>query len=93
MNHGTSENGNHHIHLAVSLVPEDGTKASAHSDYGRATAVRDDREMRRLSLARKDRASASASASATEAESVRRARDTGLLMRPRYDHKLTALMA
>lgn len=91
MNHGTSENGNHHIHLAVSLVPEDGTKPSAHSDYGRATAVRDDREMRRLSLARRDRASASASA--TEAESVRRARDTGLLMRPRYDHKLTALMA
>lgn len=27
INHGTSENGNHHIHVAVSLVREDGTKA------------------------------------------------------------------
>ncbi len=33
VNHGTSENGNHHIHLAVSLVREDGTKASTHGDY------------------------------------------------------------
>ncbi len=113
INHGTSENGNHHIHIAVSLVREDGTKASTHGDYKRAqqtcreletkygleelssvhatrgydraekaTAVRDDREMHRASLARKVRASASASA--TEAEFVRRARDTGLLVRPRY---------
>ena len=36
VNHGTSENGNHHIHLAVSLVREDGTKASTHGDYKRA---------------------------------------------------------
>ncbi|GAP60802.1 hypothetical protein AHiyo1_43930 [Arthrobacter sp. Hiyo1] len=113
VNHGTSENGNHHIHLAVSLVREDGTKASTHGDYKRAqetcrelevkygleqlstvhatrgydraekaTAVRDNREMHRTSLARKVRASASASA--TEGEFVRRARDTGLLVRPRY---------
>ncbi|MEV8150151.1 relaxase/mobilization nuclease domain-containing protein [Arthrobacter sp. NPDC080073] len=118
VNHGTSENGNHHIHLAVSLVREDGTKASTHGDYKRAqetcrelevkygleqlstvhatrgydraekaTAVRDDREMHRSSLARKVRASASASA--TEAEFVRRARDTGLLMRPRYAKNTT----
>lgn len=113
INHGTSENGNHHIHIAVSLVREDGTKASTHGDYKRAqqtcrelevkygleqlssvhatrgydraekaTAVRDEREMHRSSLARKVRASASASA--TEAEFVRRARDTGMLLRPRY---------
>lgn len=118
INHGTSENGNHHIHIAVSLVREDGTKASTHGDYKRAqqtcreletkygleelssvhatrgydraekaTAVRDDREMHRASLARKVRASASASA--TEAEFVRRARDTGLLMRPRYAKNTT----
>jgi hypothetical protein len=118
VNHGTSENGNHHIHLAVSLVREDGTKASTHGDYKRAqqtcrelevkygleqlstvhatrgydraekaTAVRDDREMHRASLARKVRASASASA--TEAEFVRRARDTGLLVRPRYAKNTT----
>jgi hypothetical protein len=113
INHGTSASGNHHIHIAVSLVREDGTKASTHGDYKRAqqtcreletkygleelssvhatrgydraekaTAVRDEREMHRASLARKVRASASASA--TEAEFVRRARDTGLLVRPRY---------
>jgi hypothetical protein len=118
VNHGTSENGNHHIHIAVSLVREDGTKASTHGDYRRAqqtcrelevkygleqlstvhatrgydraekaTAVRDDREVHRSSLARKVRASASASGS--EAEFVRRARDTGLLVRPRYAKNTT----
>lgn len=118
INHGTSENGNHHIHIAVSLVREDGTKASTHGDYKKAqqtcreletkygleelssvhatrgydraekaTAVRDDREMHRSSLARKVRASASASA--TEAEFVRRARDTGVLVRPRYAKNTT----
>jgi hypothetical protein len=116
VNHGTSENGNHHIHLAVSLVREDGTKASTHGDYKKAqqtcrelevkygleqlstvhstrgydraekaTAVRDEREMHRSSLARKVRASASA----TEAEFVRRARDTGMLVRPRYAKNTT----
>lgn len=118
INHGTSENGNHHIHIAVSLVREDGTKASTHGDFKRArktcnelevkygleqlssvhatrgydraekaTAARDDREMHRSSLARKVRASASASA--TEAEFVRRARDIGLLVRPRYAKNTT----
>lgn len=118
INHGTSENGNNHIHIAVSLVREDGTKASTHGDYKRAqqtcreletkygleelssvhatrgydraekaTAVRDEREMHRSSLARKVRASASASAS--EAEFVRRARDTGMLLRPRYAKNTT----
>lgn len=118
INHGTSENGNHHIHIAVSLVREDGTKASTHGDYKKAqqtcrelevkygleqlstvhatrgyaqaekaTAARDDREMHRSSLARKVRASASASA--TEAEFVRRARDTGVLVRPRYAKNTT----
>jgi hypothetical protein len=118
INHGMSENGNHHIHIAVSLVREDGTKASTHGDYKRAqqtcrelevkygleqlstvhatrgydraekaTAVRDEREMHRSALARKVRASASASA--TEAEFVRRARDTGMLLRPRYAKNTT----
>ncbi|MFJ4210674.1 relaxase/mobilization nuclease domain-containing protein [Paenarthrobacter sp. NPDC089675] len=118
INHGTSENGNHHIHIAVSLVREDGTKASTHGDYKRAqqtcrdlevkygleqlssvyatrgydraeraTAVRDEREMHRASLARRVRASASASA--TEGEFVRRARETGMLLRPRYAKNTT----
>ncbi len=36
VNHGVSTGGNHHIHIAVSLVREDGTKASTHGDYRRA---------------------------------------------------------
>lgn len=36
INHGVSTGGNHHIHIAVSLVREDGTKASTHGDYKRA---------------------------------------------------------
>lgn len=36
VNHGVSAGGNHHIHIAVSLVREDGTKASTHGDYHRA---------------------------------------------------------
>lgn len=118
INHGTSGNGNHHIHIAVSLVREDGTKASTHGDFKRsqktcrelevkygleqlssvyatrgydraekATAVRDEREMHRSSLARKVRACASSSA--TEAEFVRRARGSGLLVRPRYAKNTT----
>lgn len=118
INHGTSENGNHHIHIAVSLVREDGTKASTHNDYHRAqktcreleqkygleqlssvhaargydradvaTARRQEREMYRASLSRKVRASATAAG--TEAEFIRRVRDTGLLVRPRYAKNTT----
>lgn len=118
VNHGVSTNGNHHIHIAVSLVREDGTKASTHGDYRRAqktcreleskhgleelssihatrgyeraepqTAVRHDREMYRNSLSRKVRAAAVSAQS--EAEFVRRGRDTGLLLRPRYEKGTT----
>lgn len=39
--HGVSKNGNDHIHIAVNLVREDGTKASVHNDFKRAqTATR-----------------------------------------------------
>lgn len=34
--HGLSTRGNDHIHIAVSLVREDGTKASTHNDFRRA---------------------------------------------------------
>lgn len=37
--HGVSQNGNDHIHLAVNLVREDGTKASIHNDFRRAQAA------------------------------------------------------
>jgi hypothetical protein len=37
--HGVSKNGNDHIHLAVNLVREDGTKAPVFNDYRRAQAA------------------------------------------------------
>lgn len=37
--HGVSTNGNDHIHIAVNLVREDGTKASVHNDFRRAQAA------------------------------------------------------
>lgn len=37
--HGVSKNGNDHIHIAVNLVREDGTKAPIHMDYRRAQTV------------------------------------------------------
>lgn len=37
--HGLSTNGNDHIHIAVNLVREDGTKASVHNDFRRAQAA------------------------------------------------------
>ncbi|WMY80010.1 relaxase/mobilization nuclease domain-containing protein [Citricoccus sp. I39-566] len=39
IHHGTSKAGNDHIHLAVQLVREDGTKANIHHDYHRAQTV------------------------------------------------------
>lgn len=37
--HGVSKAGNDHIHIAVSLVREDGTKASIHNDFRRAQSA------------------------------------------------------
>lgn len=37
--HGVSTNGNDHVHVAVNLVREDGTKASTHHDFHRAQTV------------------------------------------------------
>lgn len=39
VHHGTSKNGGDHIHIAVNLVREDGTKASVHYDYKRASRI------------------------------------------------------
>nr|WP_255257218.1 relaxase [Arthrobacter sp.] len=36
VDHGASSGGNQHIHIALSLVREDGTKASVHNDRSRA---------------------------------------------------------
>jgi hypothetical protein len=43
--HGLSKNGNDHVHLAVSLVREDGTKATTHNDFKRAQEVCRDLEV------------------------------------------------
>lgn len=37
--HGLSARGNDHVHIAVNLVREDGTKASIHHDYSRAQRI------------------------------------------------------
>lgn len=37
--HGTSSSGNDHIHIAVNLLREDGTKVSVHNDFKRAQKV------------------------------------------------------
>lgn len=37
--HGLSKNGNDHVHIVVSLVREDGTKASVHKDFERTQKV------------------------------------------------------
>ncbi|MEV4902835.1 hypothetical protein AB0K08_16030 [Citricoccus sp. NPDC055426] len=39
VHHGTSKAGNDHIHLAVQLVREDGSKANIHYDYNRAQRI------------------------------------------------------
>lgn len=43
--HGLSKNGNDHVHIAVSLVREDGTKATTHNDFKRAQEVCRDLEV------------------------------------------------
>lgn len=37
--HGVSTNGNDHVHIAVCLVREDGTKATTHNDFKKAQQV------------------------------------------------------
>lgn len=147
--HGVSKNGNDHVHIAVNVVREDGTKASLSHDWTRAQAAaraleqehglvvltsrdkgrgvrawnsaeeqaqmrnrararyestraegaprwhelaRDDRESRLQAEARIEpgkrsierRLRAAATASSSEDEFVRRARGSGLAIRPRF---------
>jgi hypothetical protein len=39
VNHGPSANGNHHVHIVVNLIREDGTKADTWQDYRRSHRV------------------------------------------------------
>ncbi|MCJ1675654.1 relaxase/mobilization nuclease domain-containing protein [Rathayibacter sp. VKM Ac-2929] len=115
--HGLSKNGNDHVHIAVSLVREDGTKASVHKDFERSRTIsrelerdyglqvyqapereyaergvrpgaresaerrgQDEPDMHRLERAVR----AASSASQDEGEFVRRLRQNGVLVRPRF---------
>jgi len=114
--HGLSKNGNDHVHIAVSLVREDGTKASVHLDQPRAQRAcrelerehgltqlaQDGRTLgeRGIKPAEQSRARrhgveveshrleravrAAATASVGEGEFVRRLRQGGVLVRPRF---------
>lgn len=76
--HGLSKNGNDHVHLAVNLVREDGTKADVWRDYVKAqTACRElEKEfaLQRLESAERDRASRGYDPAEIEADARRRAR-------------------
>ncbi|MWV60834.1 relaxase/mobilization nuclease domain-containing protein [Rathayibacter sp. VKM Ac-2754] len=115
--HGVSKNGNDHIHIAVSTVREDGTKAHIPRDkklsqtvarelereYGLERLHEPERELgeRAVQPAAREVAQrrgavevdshrleravrSSAAASVDEAEFVRRMRQAGVLVRPRY---------
>ncbi|NQX10361.1 relaxase [Microbacteriaceae bacterium VKM Ac-2855] len=115
--HGLSKNGNDHVHIAVSLVREDGTKASVHNDRSRAQSISRDlereyglqqlhqpeRELGERGVRPGERESterrgavevdahrlertvrAAATSSVDEAEFVRRTRQAGVLIRPRF---------
>jgi hypothetical protein len=118
VHHGRSVGGNEHIHLAVNLVREDGTKASTFNDRRKMSRVCGELEKRfglravegrsgggmpGLSRAEMERAARTpgkeetdrerlartvrgcATASSSEAEFVRWLRDSGVLVRPRYE--------
>jgi len=114
--HGLSSNGNDHVHIAVSLVREDGTKATTHRDFQRAQDICRDLEReysleqlesrqrgigeRGIKPGERERAARTASeiqsqrlertvraagtASVDEGEFVRRLRQGGVLIRPRF---------
>lgn len=115
--HGLSKNGNDHVHVAVSRVREDGTKAHVpydlrlsqrvcrdlERDYGLTVLHERDRELPARGVVPGQREAAqrrgavevdsqrlertvraAAAASVDEGEFVRRVRQAGVLIRPRY---------
>jgi hypothetical protein len=72
--HGLSKNGNDHVHIAVSLVREDGTKASVHHDFSKAqTIARElEREFELQPLHESERAGAQRGEKPAERESASR---------------------
>ncbi|RFA06422.1 hypothetical protein B7R54_18745 [Subtercola boreus] len=115
--HGLSKNGNDHVHIAVSLVREDGTKADVNNDYNRSQKISQELErdyglqvytqpereygergirpgaresanrrgQKEPDMHRLERAiRAAAVSSVDEGEFVRRMRQAGVLIRPRF---------
>ncbi|MFT8396689.1 MAG: hypothetical protein ABF648_11645, partial [Propionibacterium sp.] len=76
--HGVSTNGNDHIHIAVNLVREDGTKASIHNDFHRAQVAARALEVKHglepLESARVDRSTRGYDPAEREAQARSRAR-------------------
>ena len=76
--HGVSANGNDHIHIAVNLVREDGTKASIHNDFARAQSASRALEVRygleELESVRAERATRGYDPAEREAQARARAR-------------------
>ncbi len=76
--HGVSKNGNDHIHIAVNLVREDGTKASIHNDFHRAQkatrALEVKYDLERLESAQAERATRGFDPAEREAQARARAR-------------------
>lgn len=76
--HGVSSNGNDHIHIAVNLVREDGTKAPIHNDYYRAQKAARGLEvsygLEELESARQERATRGYNPAEREAQARARAR-------------------
>lgn len=85
--HGVSGNGNDHIHIAVNLVREDGTKASIHKDFQRAQAAARALEVKHglepLESARAERATRGYDPAEREAQARARARAKYERTRPR----------
>ncbi len=92
--HGVSTNGNDHIHIAVNLVREDGTKAAIHNDYHRAQqvarALEQKHGLQELESAQKERATRGYDPAEREAQARSRARARHERERTKSDAQMPA---
>ncbi|MEE6289306.1 relaxase/mobilization nuclease domain-containing protein [Georgenia sp. MJ173] len=92
--HGVSANGNDHIHIAVNLVREDGTKASIHHDFARAQSATRALEVKygleELESVRAERATRGYNPAEQEAQARARARAKHERRRAKHGENLPA---
>lgn len=92
--HGVSKNGNDHIHIAVNLVREDGTKANVHNDFHRAQkaarALESKYGLEELESARGERATRGYDPAEREAQARSRARAKYERSRPKMEKNAPA---